>query len=425
LVGQFPQRSRPVPSASPSHFLGSVPGMDGIDSPTATGRQIKRMDQQAGKEGMKISISATNPCHLYPLAVELNRLGTLGTYYSGYPRWKLPDPIPMLTSSLRTNLVYAALKFLPEGLRPSNRHLFRWQDLGFDRWVGQSLAGCDQIHAMPGQCLRTFERARQLGIHTVMNHATGPVREWVKLMRPEYERVGLKLEEIAPYDESYFEQEAREYELADSHCVASSVVRDQLVDLGIPPERIRIAPYGADERIFYPAPKKYAPEQFLILFAGQIGLRKGISTLLQTLQLGSSRKSSWEMHFYGPRLGEGRYDLDRYRGSVPLKFFGAVSQVQLAEAFRRSSVLVLPSLEEGFGLVVPQALNCGLPCIVSDRVGAKDLIEHRVNGSIFESGNPKALLNELHFWQAHADRIRAPKIHDWKQAAERLSLPYP
>ncbi len=38
---------------------------------------------------MKISISATNPCHLYPMALELAQRDALGCYYSGYPAWKL------------------------------------------------------------------------------------------------------------------------------------------------------------------------------------------------------------------------------------------------------------------------------------------------------------------------------------------------
>lgn len=381
---------------------------------------------------MKISISATNPCHLFPLAVELHRLGRLGTYYSGYPQWKLPDPIPVQTHSFRTNLVYGALKFLPEWARPSSRQLFRWQDFGFDQWVGRNLEGCDFIHAMPGQCLRTFQRAREMRIQTVLNHATGPVREWVKIMAPEYHRVGLKLEEVAPYDSVYFQREEGEYELADSHCVASTTVRDQLIGIGIPRDRIRVVPYGADERIFFPPSSQNIPRGiFKIAFAGQIGLRKGIATVLSALQIAGQR--DWEMSFYGALLGEARHDLAEYHGTTPLKFHGPVAQTQLAEAFRGSSVLVLASLEEGFGLVVPQALNCGLPCIVSDRVGAKDLIEHRGNGSIFECGNPQALLEELRFWEERLNeaatsgqpRLPRAKIHSWKQAAEALSLPYP
>ena len=128
---------------------------------------------------MKISFSATNPCHLHPLAIEIARQGALGCYYSGYPAWKLADrnAMPLRTHSLRTNIVYGLLKFAPERLRPGSRALFTWQDRGFDRWVGAHLDACDFIHAMPGQCLEIFRAAKRLGIRTVLNHATGPVRD--------------------------------------------------------------------------------------------------------------------------------------------------------------------------------------------------------------------------------------------------------
>jgi glycosyltransferase involved in cell wall biosynthesis len=85
---------------------------------------------------------------------------------------------------------------------------------------------------------------------------------------------------------------------------------------------------------------------------------------------------------------------------------------------RTSSVLVLPSLEEGFGLVVPQALACGTPCIVSDRVGARDLISHRENGSIFAVGDSSALAAELRFWEEQ--RVVIQGDFSWRQPARRL-----
>jgi glycosyltransferase involved in cell wall biosynthesis len=122
--------------------------------------------------------------------------------------------------------------------------------------------------------------------------------------------------------------------------------------------------------------------------------------------------------FYGARLGEAEGDIAAYRGRCPLHFHGPVPQGELAEAMRRSSVLVLPSLEEGFGLVVPQALNCGLACIVSDRVGGKDLIQHRENGSIVPVQNPEALASELRWWAEHRMCVR--QSFGWTEPAERL-----
>lgn len=367
---------------------------------------------------MKISISATNPCHLYPMALELANHGALGSYYSGYPAWKLGDTsgLSVRTHSLRTNIVYGLLKFVPEKWRPESKKLFRWQDDGFDRWTGAHLESCDYVHAMPGQCLHTFRAARKLGIKTVLNHATGPVREWVRIMEPEYARIGLKLTDVCPYDDTYFAREDEEYALTDWHCVASTVVRDQLIALGIDPKRIWLVPYGADSRVFHNGSSATPDTKFRIVFAGQVGVRKGLRTLLDALTL--ANRSDWKMEFYGAVLGEARHDLDQYRGATPLSFHGAVSQETLAEGFRTGSVLVLPSLEEGFGLVVPQALNCGLPSIVSDRVGGKDFVRHHANGSIFPTDDAEALAAELTWWAEHPQR--AEEKFGWSQPTEKL-----
>lgn len=367
---------------------------------------------------MKISIAATNPCHLWPLARELASAGRLGCYYSGYPVWKLrpPEGMAIRTHSLRTNVVYALLKFAPEHLRPSSRRLFLWQDHGFDRWVGEHLDPCEFIHAMPGQALITFRGAKQLGMRTVLNHATGPTRDWVRIMEPEYRRAGLNLTEHSPYDASYFAREDEEYALTDFHCVASTVVRDQLIARGIPPKRIWVVPYGADKLTFNHRTDNETPRDFRILFAGQVCLRKGIKTLLDALTVAD--QPDWKVDFCGARLGEADGDITGYRGRSPLHFHGPISQGKLADTMRQSSVLVLPSLEEGFGLVVPQALNCGLPCIVSDRVGGKDLIRHHENGSIIPVQNPEALAAELKWWAGH--RACVNQTFSWTEAADRL-----
>jgi glycosyltransferase involved in cell wall biosynthesis len=375
------------------------------------------MENHLPERAMNISIAATNPCHLYPLALELHQLSALGCYYSGYPEWKLAPPpgLPVRTHSFRTTVVYGALKYIPAVLRPSPRSLFLWQDHGFDAWVGRALAECDFFHAMPGQALRGFERAQKLGVRTVLNHATGPVREWVRIMEPEYQRVGMRLADVCPYDDAYFAREAQEYALADFHCAASTVVRDQLIALGISQDKIWLAGYGADPAIFHTR-GRVVPDKFRIVFAGQIGLRKGLRTLLETLE--QCDRADWEMHYFGGVAPEAEHDLAAYKGPTPIFQHGSVSQPQLAEALRQASVLVLPSLEEGFGLVVPQALNCGVPCIVSDRVGGKDLVRQRENGSIFPCGDPEALAGELRWWERNWKAVA--EIHEWQSPARAI-----
>lgn len=250
---------------------------------------------------------------------------------------------------------------------------------------------------MPGQARATFRRAQELGIKTVLNHASGPVRQQLALVADEYRRAGVPLEQHHGFDAAYFAREAEEYARADYHCVASSAVSRQLQAAGVDASRIWVIPYGANPRIFFPPPNHGRRDLTRIVYAGQLTLRKGLRVLFEAME--EVQKSfPASLHLYGPEQADIAADLSRVRDRRWLDVHGAVTQAQLAEIFRGASMLVLPSWEEAFGLVVVQALNCGLPCIVSDRVGAADLIEPGKNGSVFRAGDSKELAREISRW---------------------------
>lgn len=75
-----------------------------------------------------------------------------------------------------------------------------------------------------------------------------------------------------------------------------------------------------------------------------------------------------------------------------VRFLGFVNQSQLPSVYCASDLFVLPSLFEPFGLVVNEAMLCGLPVVVSDRVGARfDLVRSGENGYVFRAGDAEAL----------------------------------
>lgn len=370
---------------------------------------------------MSISISATNPCHLYELALALNQDRALSRYYSGYPAWKLRPPagFPVVTRSARTLITYGFLR-LPSRARPAPHRLFRWQDRGFDRAVATTLAGdrAGSLHAMPGQALETFRAARSRGIATVLNHASGPVRQQLSLVAEEYRRIGLQPSEHHAFDNDYFRREDAEYSLADRHCVASSIVRRQLVNSGVPHERVWIVPYAADpQKFFPPAPgEKRNPMQ--IVYAGQLSLRKGLRIAFAAMEQVYA-SSPVEFQLYGTVSREMHSTLASAADRPWLRLHSPVDQARLGDIFRHAALLVLPSWEEAFGLVVVQALSCGLPCVVSDRVGAADLIEHRRNGSIFPAGDHDALAREITWWLGNP-AVFAHRPLTWRDSASRL-----
>ena len=363
-----------------------------------------------------LSFAATNPCHLYDMALALHAQGRLGSFLCGYPRWRLKAPagFPHIPVGWRTVAVYAWRR-LPLWARPHEQRLFRWQDVDFDRKAARHLPETGVVHGIPGQCLALFQAARERGLTTVMNHASGPLEQQARMVEPEYVRAGVPFSRGQLYPAWWLERIAEEMTWTDYHCVASTVVKAQLVADGVAPDDIVVVPYGAHPAVF---PKRTTPPpaQPRILFAGQLTLRKGLHYLLGALERVGS--PDWTLDCYGPLSDETTMDFERYAGDTPVHRHGPLPQSELAQAMARSTLLVLPSAEEAFGLVVAQALQVGIPCLVSDRVGAKDLIVEGENGSIVPFGDRDALAAALTHWTEHPTTIT--ETFDWTRPAETM-----
>jgi glycosyltransferase involved in cell wall biosynthesis len=82
--------------------------------------------------------------------------------------------------------------------------------------------------------------------------------------------------------------------------------------------------------------------------------------------------------------------------AVPAFFTGFKNQSELPACYAAADALVLPSQSETWGLVVNEAMACGLPAVVSDVIGCvPDLIDEGATGYAFPAGNPAALAGRL------------------------------
>ena len=107
-----------------------------------------------------------------------------------------------------------------------------------------------------------------------------------------------------------------------------------------------------------------------ILCVGAVGVRKGAETLIRAVD---KLRGAAELHLVGVVEDGFRALLDR----LPLEhvvLVGAVPHHALVETYRGADIFCLPSVEEGFGMVVLEAMASGLPVVVSDQVGARDAI---------------------------------------------------
>ena len=255
----------------------------------------------------------------------------------------------------------------------------------------------DAVYCYEGGALETFREARRLGIKTIYEQ-TSSYWYWVRdLLKQEAERspawVGL-LPNLADSAE-HLRWKDEELSLADTVFVASQHVRRTLAG-AVPEEKIRVVHYGAPE-IRRREPRPTDPARPLrVLFVGVLVQHKGIGYLLDAVdRLGSQV----ELTLVGRRFQpHSRVDEACRRW----RWFETLSHRQVLDVMMESDVLVLPSLGEGFGLVVAEALACGLPAIVTPNVGSSDLIHDGQEGFVVPVCSADAIAERLE--TLHRDR---------------------
>jgi glycosyltransferase involved in cell wall biosynthesis len=186
---------------------------------------------------------------------------------------------------------------------------------------------------------------------------------------------------------------------ADVVIAASRFTRKSLLYAGVKHERIVVLPYGVDGRIFrndvaFPSGKAK------ILFVGQPTARKGFRELLRTWGRIGSRAA--ELHIVsGPTSQAGEVNT-----GAPIVWHQRLELKDLVELMNRVDLLVLPSIAEGFGHVLLQALSCGTPILCSDATAGPDLLMGWEEGFVFPSENWSEFGSRLDFWITNLDRLR-------------------
>jgi glycosyltransferase involved in cell wall biosynthesis len=253
------------------------------------------------------------------------------------------------------------------------------------------------VYAYEGGARETFREAKRLGIKTIYE-LTSSYWYWVRnLLTQEAERspefAGL-LPNLVD-STRHLEWKDEELALADYIFVASEHVRRTLAG-AVPEEKIRVVHYGAPAIRRRQRTATDPARPLRVLFVGALVQHKGIGYLLDAVdRLGSEV----DLTLVGRRFqANPRVDDAVHRW----RWFETLPHHRVMDVMMESDVLVLPSLGEGFGLVVTEALACGLPVIVTPNVGASDLVHDGQEGFVVPVGSADLIAERLH--TLHGDR---------------------
>lgn len=124
-----------------------------------------------------------------------------------------------------------------------------------------------------------------------------------------------------------------------------------------------------------------------VIFVGRFSSQKDISSLLRIWTLVHQRHPDWNLHIYGG-YGELQSAMLSEIGKLDANILVHEPTSEILEKYRESSILLLTSRYEPFGLVLPEAMSCGLPVVAFDcPYGPNDIISNGVDGFLIREGD--------------------------------------
>lgn len=168
----------------------------------------------------------------------------------------------------------------------------------------------------------------------------------------------------------------------------------------LPNTSVEVLPVPVDTTLFKPAvDKKIKTDQTLnIIMNARFVAYKRHCDLLEALARVKSEGHTFRLTLIS-RDQTGKEEIESLVEKFGLKkevvFISALPSTELMSLYRQNDVLVLPSYNEAIGMVVPEAMACGLPTITSDTVGANVYVDDGKTGFIFKTGNIEELTKKI------------------------------
>ena len=271
----------------------------------------------------------------------------------------------------------------------------------------EPLGGLRAVYAYEDGAQATFAAAHARGLQCIYDLPIGYWRAAQRIYHEEAEREpawAATIEGALDSDEKLARKES-EIAGADLVIAASRFTAGTLAEAPNLAARVEVVPYGAPVPIHSDEPREPSPPGRLrAIFVGALTQRKGLSYVFEAVRRLGDRM---ELTLVGARPAVPCAALDealrRHR------WFPDLSNADVLREMRRSDVLLFPSLCEGFGLVILEALACGLPVISTPHTGAPDVLTDGVDGFIVPIRSAGAIAEKLELLLASPARLAAMK----------------
>ena len=275
--------------------------------------------------------------------------------------------------------------------------------------------GC--VYAYEDGALDTFETAKELGLQCYYDLPIGywrAARQFLDVERERWPEWASTMPGLKDSPEK-LERKDKELKMADAIFVASSFTAKTLEEYpesGLAP--VHVIPYGFPSPVGQRNYDELHSRKLRLLFVGGLSQRKGIADVFAAAD---HHHSDVELTV----IGRGQVDdcpplkaaLGRHR------WIPSMPHDQVLKEMRSHDVLLFPSLFEGFGLVITEAMSQGTPVITTDRTAGPDVFDDGKSGWLVPPGDTDALIQKIGELLSDRDQIANVGFEAMKMASTR------
>jgi glycosyltransferase involved in cell wall biosynthesis len=266
-------------------------------------------------------------------------------------------------------------------------------ELWFDKTVAGQLNGERAVYGYEHATRETFKSQKRRGGLCIYDMPICHHAKSASLLKQEADQfpetqtpIDDRLKRTAPRINARKDEELR---LADLVITPSVFVKESLLEQGVADANVRVIPFGAPPVAAIEAKKKQRP--FIFLSAGSQSVRKGTHYLLEAWRK-LNPGAGLELWLIG-KMSLPSSLLNNLPGKVLIS--PSVPRHELFRMYQQASVLMLPSLCEGFALVITEAMANGLPVITTPNSGGLGFLTHESDGFIVPVGDSERLAETM------------------------------
>ncbi len=322
--------------------------------------------------------------HLKELADAIDRGGQPAICMCGEARGHMSGSCSSLHHELHVTGLATSLGRLTR-FSPAWNSLRR--SIAFDSYAAQRLPAAEHLIAFNGQALKQIEAARRADYSSVSllsanSHMRAVVRQHAKAHR-QYPLEGSWATHLV-------KRNVKEYERVDRLYVGSRYTWESFVEVGYEESKLALFPFVPDPR-FQADGERSQSATFDVVFVGRLSVDKGVPLLVDAVR--DLKYADLRLVLVGGWSSRG---MRRFlQGAVARDSRITIGPGDPLPHLSRARLYVHPSYEDGFAYAPAEALACGVPVLVSEDTGMKDLLEPGVNGLVLPTGDCRSLTEAI------------------------------